>query len=46
MPVVLGKDGLEKVIEVDLNADQKAKFMQSIDAIKANLKQVPESYLA
>lgn len=45
VPVVLGKGGLEKIIEVDLNEDQKAKFMQSIDAIRANLKQVPESYL-
>ena len=45
VPVVLGKDGLEKIVEVELNPDQKAKFMASIDAIKANLKQVPESYL-
>ena len=45
VPVVLGKNGLEKIIEVDLTADQKAKFMQSVDAIRANLKQVPESYL-
>ena len=45
VPVVLGKNGLEKIVEVELNPDQKAKFMASIDAIKANLKQVPESYL-
>lgn len=46
VPVVLGKTGLEKVVEVELDQDQKAKFMKSIDAIKANLKQVPESYLS
>ena len=45
VPVVLGKAGLEKILEVELDADQKAKFMKSIDAINANLKQVPESYL-
>ena len=45
VPVVLGKNGLEKIVEVELDAGQKAKFMQSIDAIRANLKQVPESYL-
>ena len=45
VPVVLGKNGLEKIVEVDLDEGQKAKFMQSIEAIKANLKQVPESYL-
>lgn len=45
VPVVLGKKGLEKIVEVELTPDQRAKFMKSIDAIKANLKQVPESYL-
>ena len=45
VPVVLGKNGLEKIVEVELDADQKAKFMKSVDAINANLKQVPESYL-
>ena len=45
VPIVLGRSGLEKIVEVELNDEQKAKFMQSIDSIKANLKQVPESYL-
>ncbi|MCL4333601.1 MAG: malate dehydrogenase [Candidatus Thermoplasmatota archaeon] len=45
VPVILGKNGVEKVIEVDLNSEQKEKFQKSIDAIKSNLKQVPESYL-
>ena len=45
VPVVLGKNGLEKIVEVELTAEQRAKFMQSIEAIKANLKQVPEPYL-
>lgn len=45
VPIVLGKNGLEKVVEVDLNEAQKAKFMESVEAIKANLKQLPEHYL-
>lgn len=45
VPIVLGKNGLEKVVEVELNGDQKAMFAKSIDAIKENLKQVPQSYL-
>jgi malate dehydrogenase len=45
VPVILGKNGVEKVIEVDLNSEQKDKFLKSIEAIKNNLKQVPESYL-
>ena len=45
VPIVLGKNGLEKIVEVELSEEQKAKFMQSVDSIRANLKQVPESYL-
>lgn len=45
VPVILGKKGVEKIIEVDLTPEQKEKFMKSIEAIKNNLKQVPESYL-
>ncbi len=44
VPVILGKNGLEKIIEVDLTPEQKEKFMKSIDAIRNNLKQVPPSY--
>ncbi|MFP3318269.1 MAG: malate dehydrogenase [Thermoplasmata archaeon] len=45
VPVILGKNGVEKIIEVDLTEEQKEKFKKSIEAIKNNLKQVPESYL-
>ncbi len=46
VPVVLGKNGAEKIIEVPLSAQQKELFMRSINAIKENLKQVPQQYLA
>ncbi|MEM0123738.1 MAG: malate dehydrogenase [Conexivisphaerales archaeon] len=45
VPVVLGKGGAEKIVEVDLTQDQKKKFNESIEAIKSNLKQVPSQYL-
>ncbi|MGC8645791.1 MAG: malate dehydrogenase [Thermoplasmata archaeon] len=45
VPIILGRDGVEKVIEVDLNPEQREKFNKSIEAIRNNLKQVPESYL-
>ncbi len=45
VPVVLSKNGVEKIVEVNLDSDQKARFMKSIDAIKINLKQVPPEYL-
>lgn len=46
VPIILGKNGLEKVVEVPLDPDQMEKFSKSIEAIKGNLKQVPESYLS
>ncbi|WP_291767273.1 malate dehydrogenase [Caldivirga sp. UBA161] len=45
VPVVLGKNGVEKIIELNLTPEQRQKFMQSIEAIKKNLTQVPPQYL-
>lgn len=45
VPVVLGKNGAEKIIELNLTPEQRQKFMQSIEAIKKNLAQVPPEYL-
>lgn len=45
VPIVLGKNGVERIIELKLNDEQKAKFLKSIEAIRNNLKQVPPQYL-
>ncbi|MCY0859413.1 MAG: malate dehydrogenase [Sulfolobaceae archaeon] len=45
VPVVLGKNGVEKVIELNLNPTQKELFMKSVEAVKNNLKQVPPEFL-
>ncbi len=45
VPIILGKNGVEKIIELKLNDEQKAKFLKSIEAIRNNLKQVPPQYL-
>jgi len=45
VPIVLGKNGVERIIELKLNEEQKAKFLKSIEAIRNNLKQVPPQYL-
>ncbi|ABW02498.1 malate dehydrogenase [Caldivirga maquilingensis] len=45
VPVVLGKNGVEKIIELNLTPEQRQKFMQSIEAVKKNLTQVPPQYL-
>ncbi len=34
VPVVIGKGGVEKIIEIALNAEEKAMFTKSIDAVK------------
>jgi len=38
LPVVLGKDGIEKVIELDLNAEELAMLHKSADSVKSVMK--------
>ena len=35
VPVVIGKDGVEKIEEIDLDEKENKEFMHSIDAVKA-----------
>ena len=35
VPVVIGKNGIEKIKEIDLDENEKKEFMHSIDAVKA-----------
>ena len=35
VPVVIGKDGVEKIEQIDLDEKEKKEFMHSIDAVKA-----------
>ena len=35
VPVVIGKDGVEKIEEIDLDDNEKKEFMHSIDAVRA-----------
>jgi malate dehydrogenase len=35
VPVILGKNGIEKIIELDLNAEERALLQQSADAVKS-----------
>lgn len=34
VPVVIGKNGLEKIVEMDLSADEQAAFNKSADAVR------------
>ena len=35
VPVIIGKDGVEKIEQIVLNEEEKKEFMHSIDAVKA-----------
>ena len=35
VPVIIGKNGVEKIEQIDLNEKEKKEFMHSIDAVKA-----------
>lgn len=37
VPVVIGKSGVEKIIELDLNETKKAKFAKSVESIQENI---------
>ena len=34
VPVTIGKNGWEKILDLDLNADEKAAFAKSADAVR------------
>ena len=34
VPVVIGKNGVEKIVEIELNAEEKIMFDHSVDAVK------------
>ena len=38
VPVVLGKDGIEKIVEIELNEEEKAALSSSAEAVKNNNK--------
>ena len=37
VPVVIGANGVERVIEVDLNAEEKAMFAKSVESVKKSV---------
>lgn len=44
VPVVLGKDGFEEIIELELNEEQKAQFAKSISAIKELVNTIDNNF--
>ncbi|MEB3757668.1 MAG: malate dehydrogenase [Desulfurococcales archaeon] len=46
VPVVLGRNGVERIIELPLNDEEKKGFLESVEAIRANISQIPKEYLS
>lgn len=46
VPVILGKDGIEKIIELQLNEDEKALLDESAEAVKNVMKVLDEMEIA
>ena len=42
VPVILGSNGVERIIELELTADEKANFQKSVDAVKSLVKTMGE----
>lgn len=45
VPVILGRNGVERIIELQLNDDEKRAFLESVEAIRANIAQIPKELL-
>ncbi|MGN0134772.1 MAG: L-lactate dehydrogenase, partial [Anaerotignum sp.] len=43
VPCVIGKNGVEEVVELSLNDAEKAEFKKSCDVIRGNIKFVEEN---
>ena len=45
VPIVLGRSGVSRILEVELTAEEKQKFLQSVEAIKKLIASIPPAYL-
>jgi len=43
VPCVIGANGIEKIIELDLEPEAKAKFAESVEAVRSNIALLRES---
>lgn len=42
VPVILGANGVERIVELDLTAEERAEFQKSVDAVKGLVKAMGE----
>jgi malate dehydrogenase len=43
VPVVIGKGGVEKIVEIEMNAEEKKMFDHSVDAVKELSSKLPKA---
>jgi len=46
VPVVLGRGGVERIIELDLNDEEKRLLRESAEAIRKNISEIPKEYFS
>ncbi|MEM5827776.1 MAG: hypothetical protein QXT46_07235 [Pyrobaculum sp.] len=44
VPIVLGRRGVERVLEIELTEDEREKFNQSVEAVKKLISTLPQTY--
>jgi malate dehydrogenase len=44
VPLILGRGGAEKVLEIELSPDEKNKLAQSVEAIRKLINSLPNQY--
>ena len=45
LPCIIGKDGVEKVLEIPLSKDERGKLLFSAETVKKNIESLRSSYL-
>jgi malate dehydrogenase len=45
VPIVLGRGGVLRILEVELAPEERQKFLQSVEAIKKLIGSIPPDYL-
>jgi malate/lactate dehydrogenase len=39
--VILGSNGVEKIVQIDLNEEEKSKFMEGVKVLKEAVSSIP-----
>ncbi|MGC9051760.1 NAD-dependent malate dehydrogenase [Pyrobaculum sp.] len=45
VPLILGRSGVVKILEVELTEEERQKFMQSVEAVRKLVASIPPAYL-